>query len=86
MKATNEFVLVIRDKTETEASGFVLPSDGKKKPNVGTIFSVGILVKDGNIKSGKGKKCLFHSTVGWDITYEGVEYLVLEGPQIICLV
>lgn len=86
MKATNEFVLVIRDKVETETKGFVLPSDGKKKPNIGTIFSVGVLVKDGNIKSGKGKRCLFHSTVGWDISHEGVDYLVLEATQIISLV
>lgn len=86
MKATNEFVLVIRDKAETETKGFVLPSDGKKKPSVGTIFSVGVLAKDGNIKSGKGKRCLFHPTVGWEIDFEGVTYLVLGSHEIIALV
>ena len=86
MKATNEFVLVIRDKTETESKGFALPAGGKTKPSVGTIFSVGILAKDGNIKAGKGKRCLFHPTVGFTIQYEDVEYLVLLASEIISLV
>lgn len=85
MKATNEFVLVIRDKTETEKAGLILPTGGRVKPHVGTILSSGSLVKDNNIKSGKGKKCLFHPTTGWELEYEGTTYLVLEGHQIIAL-
>lgn len=84
-KACNEFVLVLRDKTESEKGGLILPTSGRVKPHVGTIHSVGSLVKDQNIKSAKGKKCLFHSTVGWELEYEGVTYLVLEGSQIIAI-
>lgn len=82
-KACNEFVLVLRDKTETEKSGLLLPSGGRVKPSRGTIHAVGSLVKDQNIKAGKGKKCLFHPTVGWEIEYEGVSYLVLQDREII---
>jgi co-chaperonin GroES (HSP10) len=46
---------------------------------------VGALVKDPNIKAAKGKICLFHPTVGWEIEYEGVFYLVLHDHEIIGL-
>lgn len=85
MKATNEFVLVIRDKTESEKSGLILPTAGRIKPSVGTIQTVGGLVKDHNIKSGKGKKCLFHPTVGFELEYAGIVYLVLQDREIIAM-
>ena len=86
MKAVNEFVLVIRDKTESEKNGLVLPEGGKVKPHQGTIVSSGKLVKDPDIKSGKGKKCLFHKTVGFELEFEGTTYLVLMGHEIIGIV
>lgn len=82
-KACNEFVLVLRDKTPTE--GLMLPSTGRVKPHTGTVHAVGSLVKDPNIKSAKGKKCLFHPTVGWEIDYEGTTYLVLLDREIIAI-
>jgi len=85
-KATNNCVFVLRDKTESETSGLLLPSEGKVKPNKGTIFSIGSLVKDHNIKNGKGKKALFHKGCGFEIEYEGQTYLVLQGEEIIGIV
>lgn len=86
MKATNEFVLVIRDKTDAEKNGLIIPGSGRTKPHVGTIHSVGAMVKDHNIKSGKGKKCLFHGTVGFEIEFDGQVYLVLQDREIIAMV
>ena len=85
-KATNNFVLLIREDAATETGGLIIPDAGKVKPHVGTIFSVGPLVKDNTIKSHKGKKCLFHQHVGFGIDYEGVDYWVLMGEEIISLV
>lgn len=84
-KACNEFVLVLRDKTETEIGGLILPSGGRTKLPVGTIQAVGSLVKDVYIKAGKGKKCIFHAGVGFELTYEGTTYLVLQDREIIAL-
>lgn len=84
-KACNEFVLVLRDKTEKESGGVIIPNSGRVKPHTGTIHAIGALVKDPSIKGGKGKKCLFHPTVGWEIDYDGVTYLVLGGHEIIGL-
>lgn len=86
-EAVNNYVFVIRDKTEAEKSGLIIPVAGREKPHQGSIFSVGDLVSDRKIKSGKGKrKALFHKGVGFEIEYEGVVYLVLEAHQIIAVV
>lgn len=85
MKATNDFVLVIRDETPAEKSGLIIPNQGRVKPHTGTVVSAGTLTKDQNIKAAKGKKVLFHPTVGFTIDYEGIEYLVLTANQIIAL-
>lgn len=85
MKATNDFVLITRDETPAEKSGLIIPNQGRVKPHVGTVETVGALVKDQNIKAAKGKKALFHPTVGFEIEYEGKIYLVLTSNQIIAL-
>lgn len=86
IKATNNFVFIQRDKTETEKSGLIIPTSGQVKQHIGTIVSVGNLVRDMKIKSGQGKKAMFHSTVGFNITHEEVEYVVLNGEEIIAIV
>lgn len=85
MKATNNFVLIIRDETPAEKSGLIVPNSGRIKPHVGTIQSIGALVKDQNLKASKGKKALFHQTAGFELEYEGTIYLVLTSEQIIAL-
>lgn len=86
VKACNNFVLVIRDEVEKEKSGLSIPNIGQVKPAMGTVFSVGRLVRDPDIKAAKGNKCLFHAGVGDELTFEDVTYLVLVGEQIISLV
>jgi chaperonin GroES len=86
IKVTNNCVFVIRDKAESEKGGLILPSSGKEKPHTGIVFGVGSLVKDVEIKRGKGKKALFHKTVGFEIEYEGQTYLVLDAGHIIGIV
>ena len=81
--ATNNYVWIIRDATETEKAGLILPSSGKVKPHTGEIFSSGTIIKDGKIKSGVGKKAIFHKGIGQTIEFDGQEYLILEDHQII---
>lgn len=83
--ACNKFVLVLRDETEAESGGLEIPSEGQKKPHSGIIHAVGSQVEDENIKAGVGKKCLFHAGVGFTISYEETDYLVLGGHEIIAL-
>lgn len=82
IQATNRFVFIIRDNNED--GEFFIPEQGREKPHSGQILSVGGLVQDKKIKS--GKKCLFHKGVGFTIPFEDKEYLVLTDEQVIAIV
>jgi len=82
-EAVNKWVLVIRDDPETESGGLLLPDP--EKTHSGTIQAIGDLVTSEGLKAAKGRKCLFHPTGGWDITYDGVTYAVVRDEEIIAL-
>lgn len=83
IQARNGFVFIIRDETEKEKSGLVIPGQGQEKPNKGTLHSIGEAVQDKQLRKDKGKKCIFFKGTGWDIEYEGQTFLVLEGERVI---
>lgn len=82
-KAVNTCVWIIRDKTESEKSGLLIPGQGREKPHTGTIFSIGSKVTDKEIKGGKNKKAIYHKGIGQTIEYKGTEYLVMQEHEII---
>lgn len=86
IKAVNNFIFVIRDKEKAEQSGLIIPKAGREKPHQGTIYSVGSLVRDREIKAGKGKKALFHKGVGQELPYEGQVYLVLNELEVMAVI
>lgn len=83
LKARNNFVLVIRDEEQTTSGSFIIPGKGRERPHQGTVYSVGGLVKDPEIKKSTGKKVIFHKTVGFTLEIDNVEYTVLTGEEII---
>lgn len=83
MKATNKWVWVIRDKAETEKAGILIPRAGVEKLHTGTVITIGSLVQDKEIKASKGKKAIWHKTVGQEITYQETTYLILQEHEII---
>jgi len=83
--ACNDWVLILRDETESEKGGLWTPPEGRVKPHRGLIHAVGSKTEDENIKAAVGQKCLFHPTAGWEIEYEDVVYLVLRDKEIIAL-
>ena len=83
IQATNHYVHVKRDVSVSEKNGLLLPATGKVKPHTGKILSIGSLVKDAKIKSGKGKTALWHQSVGQEITYNEETFLVLEDIHIL---
>lgn len=84
IQATNAYVWILRDKTETERSGLIIPTSGQVKPHEGIIVSVGELTKDRKIK--KGKKCLWHQMTGQEIEYDSVTYVVIESDRILSVI
>lgn len=83
MKATNKWVWVIRDKADAEKAGIIVPKAGIEKLHTGTVVSIGSLVQDKEIKASKGKKAIWHKTVGQEITYQEIGYLILQEHEII---
>lgn len=86
IKATNHYVHVKRHETETEKGGLIIPTSGRVKPHSGVILSAGPNVKDYQIKNGKGKIALWHSTVGQEMSYDGQDFLILEDIHILGIV
>ncbi len=81
IKATNNFVFIIRDEIQDETGGLIIPNQGREKPHQGSIYSVGELSKDKKIK--KGATAIFHKGIGFSIEVDEQEYLVLMDTEII---
>lgn len=77
LQAIGEYVFVIKDEPETERYGIAVPEPSIKKPNIGTILSVGDHVIDKNVIA--GKKAVFNKAVGEAIELFGVEITTLNG-------
>lgn len=75
--AVGEFVYVIKDPPITSKGGLDIPEPSIKTPNRGKILSVGNLVQDKNIKS--GRTAVFSKQVGDTIELFDTEITVLNG-------
>jgi co-chaperonin GroES (HSP10) len=85
IKATNNYIFIVRDEEKSEVNGLLLPPSGVVKPHTGTIFSVGGKVTDPNIIKSIGLTALFHQGIGFTIEDEGNKYLVLQEHEIIAI-
>lgn len=83
--ACNDFVLILRDETLSQKGGMLVASQGREKPHIGVIHAVGDTVASANVKAAIGRKCIFHSGSGFEIEYEDIIYLVVEGLKIIAI-
>lgn len=79
LKATGNFVFIIRDEAKKESGGLVIPDLSQKKPNTGIILSVGGRVEDSNIVA--GNKAIFNKSVGSTIDIFDTEITVLNGNE-----
>jgi chaperonin GroES len=84
LKATNDNVLVVRDKSTSELNGLFIPDEAKKKMHKGEIKTVGTLVSDKTIAF--GKVAVFNKSAGFEIDEDGLTYLVLNQRDIIAIV
>ena len=77
-------VLVIQaEAEETTASGIIIPDAAKDKPLRGTIAAIGPEVDTKLLKL--GDSVLFGRYVGADLTYDGVDYLVVEFGDLLAV-
>lgn len=85
-KATNTFVFILRDEAQKKIGNLIIPGKGIVKPHRGEIFSIGGKVTDPDIKSGKGKKAIFHAGIGFECEIDNITYLVLNEHEIIAVI
>jgi co-chaperonin GroES (HSP10) len=81
IQASNKSVWVIRDDEVNTMGSIIIPDNAIKKPQSGTIYSVGELVEDKSII--KGKKAYFNQNSGFDIEIEEDVFTVLNDSEIL---
>ena len=79
--AVGNHVFVQRDESESERNGLIVPDQAKKKPNTGTILSVGKKVIDKGIQT--GRKAAWNAHVGYDMEIDGNVVTVLIEDEIL---
>ena len=81
IQASNKSVWVIRDDEVNTIGSIIIPDNAIRKPQSGTIYSVGELVEDKSIL--KGKKAYFNQNSGFDIEIEEDVFTVLNDSEIL---
>ena len=81
IQASNKSVWVIRDDEVNTIGSIIIPDNAIRKPQSGTIYSVGELVEDKSIL--KGKKAYFNQNSGFDVEIEEDVFTVLNDSEIL---
>lgn len=69
-------------ESETTASGIIIPDTAKEKPRRGTVVAVGN-DKDLQKLIKKGDEILYGKFTGDELSYDGVDYLVISQGDIL---
>lgn len=79
--ATNDNVWVIRYKSDGVVEGITIPDSAQKPTHKGIIISSGELVSDKSIK--EGRTAVFNKSAGFEISEDGITYVILRQMDII---
>lgn len=67
------------------AGGLIIPDSSKEKPLEGVVVAVGRGTKDIEMELKVDDNVLYGKYVGTEITYEGVEYLIMRQADILAI-
>jgi chaperonin GroES len=86
MKPINDRVVIKPAQAEeTTKGGIIIPDTAKEKPQRGEVVAVGP-GKEGNAMTvAKGDTVLYGKYAGQEITYEGVDYLIMREDDILII-
>lgn len=90
LKPLNDRVLLkMKEAEEKTASGIILTSGSKEKPQIAEVIEVGPGgIVDGNeIKMvvKKGDKVVINKYAGTEVKYEGEEYIIVKQEDILAI-
>ncbi len=93
IKPLEDRIVVQANEAEmTTASGIVIPDTAKEKPQEGTVIAVGPgrFAEDGSeripLDVSVGDTVLYSKYGGTEVKYNGEEYLVLSGRDVLAIV
>lgn len=81
IQASNDNCWVIRENSEVEQGGIMIPDSAKKSAHKGQIISLGKLFSDTNAKL--YELAIFNKSAGFDIEEEGITYTILRQIDIV---
>ena len=88
IKPLHDRILVKRVEEDTKtAGGIIIPDTAQEKPMEGKVIAVGkgARVEDGNLQPldvKKGDRILFGKWSGTEVTFDGVDYLLMKEPDV----
>ena len=71
---------------ERTAGGIIIPDSAKEKPQRGTVIAAGPGKKDEPMTVKTGDTILYGKYAGTEITFEGVEYLIMRESDILAII
>ena len=71
---------------EKYAGGIIIPDTAKEKPQRGVVVAAGPGKKDEPVTVKAGDAVLYGKYSGTEITFEGVEYLIMRESDILAIV
>ena len=88
IKPLHDRILVKRVEEDTKtAGGIIIPDTAQEKPMEGKVIAVGkgARVEDGKLQPldvKKGDRILFGKWSGTEVTFDGVDYLLMKEPDV----
>ncbi|KAF1299621.1 co-chaperone GroES [Enterococcus sp. JM4C] len=84
-------IIEVAKEEEKSVGGIVLASSAKEKPQTGTVIAVGegrVLENGQKIPATvkEGDQVMFEKYAGTAVKYEGTEYLIVSGKDILAIV
>ncbi|MDK8133104.1 MULTISPECIES: co-chaperone GroES [Aerococcus] len=87
LKPLNERVIIqVQEEEEKTASGIVLPSAAKEKPQVGQVVAVADATDDYTPQVKVGDQVIFEKYAVSEIRYEGDDYLIIKEKDLTAVV
>lgn len=71
---------------EKSAGGIIIPDTAKEKPQRGIVVAAGPGKKDEPVTVKAGDAVLYGKYSGTEITFEGIEYLIMRESDILAIV
>ena len=86
IKPLSDRVLVLPNAAEEKtAGGLFIPDTAKEKPLMGKVVAVGPGTADVKMEVKEGDQVLYGKYAGTEISFEGVDYLIMKQSDILAI-